>query len=117
MEGVVKNIESILKRRSREAIYYAVGSITLIVVAFITYRILNKKVDKFQDYEGEPVAAGATVATVKLPKATCIPLKSQIDQYKQVKQEHSDIVIMNLDETIRDLERYFKEYGCDTHTY
>ena len=104
----------LLKHVKNHAAYYLLGFLSILVVAFISYTLLNRRLENFQDPSGPAVAGGAPV---KLPKHTCIPLKEQIDQYRQVKEEHKDIQILNLDDTIKDLEKYFREYGCELHTY
>lgn len=80
----------------------------------IYYYITNRRIENFQEPSGPAVAAGSVV---KLPKETCLQLKSQIDQYLQVRQQYKDTVILNLDETIVSLEKYFREYGCELHSY
>ena len=107
-------MEALLKHVKKHAPYYLVGFLCTLVVAFVSYNILNRRVENFQDPSGPAVAGGSSV---KLPKETCIPLKSQIDQYRQVKEQHKDTVILNLDDTIKNLEKYFRDYGCDLHTY
>jgi hypothetical protein len=85
--------------------------VTLILIAAASYMFFYRRVEKFQDV---PVAAGAPV---RLPKETCEPLKSQLDQYKKVRQEHKDVMIVDLDTTIETLQEYFVKYGCDLHRY
>jgi hypothetical protein len=85
--------------------------VTLILIAAASYMFFYRRIEKFQDV---PVAAGASV---RLPKETCEPLKSQLDQYKKVRQEHKDVMIVDLDTTIETLEEYFVKYGCDLHRY
>jgi hypothetical protein len=85
--------------------------VTLILIAAASYMFFYRRVEKFQDV---PVAAGASV---RLPKETCEPLKSQLDQYKKVRQEHKDVMIVDLDTTIETLQEYFVKYGCDLHRY
>jgi hypothetical protein len=85
--------------------------VTLILIAAASYMFFYRRIEKFQDV---PVAAGASV---RLPKETCEPLKSQLDQYKKVRQEHKDVMIVDLDTTIETLEEYFVKYGCDRHRY
>jgi len=107
-------MEALLKHLKKHAPYYILGFLCTVVVAVVSYNILNRRVENFQEPSGPAVASGAPV---KLPKDTCVPLKSQIDQYRQIKEQHKDIVILNLDDTLKDLERYFREYGCELHTY
>lgn len=85
--------------------------VALILIAAASYMFFYRRVEKFQDV---PVAAGASV---RLPKETCEPLKSQLEQYKKVRQEHKDVIIVDLDTTIETLEEYFVKYGCDLHRY
>jgi hypothetical protein len=85
--------------------------VILILIAAASYMFFYRRVEKFQDV---PVAAGASV---RLPKETCEPLKSQLDQYKKVRQEHKDVMIVDLDTTIETLQEYFVKYGCDLHRY
>jgi hypothetical protein len=91
--------------------------VTLILIAAASYMFFYRRIEKFQDV---PVAAGESVATgapVRLPKETCEPLKSQLDQYKKVRQEHKDVMIVDLDTTIETLQEYYVKYGCDLHRY
>lgn len=83
---------------------YGIALIVLIVAiaGFMMYR----KREGFQN------VAGGT--TVKLSKESCVPLKSQIDQYKRVRQENKDVMIVDLDTTIEKLENYYTTYGCGT---
>lgn len=85
--------------------------VALILIAAASYMFFYRRVEKFQDV---PVAAGASV---RLPKETCEPLKAQIEQYKKVRQEHKDVMIIDLDTTIESLEEYFVKYGCNLHRY
>jgi len=43
-----------------------------------------------------------------------MPLKSQIDQYKKVREDNKDVMIVDLDTTIEKLEKYYTTYGCGT---
>jgi hypothetical protein len=106
-------MEALLKHIKKHAPYYILGFLSTLVVAFVSYNVLNRRVENFQEPSGPAVASGAPV---RLSKETCIPLKSQIDQYLQVKQQYKDTRILNLDDTLKDLEKYFREYGCDLHT-
>jgi hypothetical protein len=85
--------------------------VALILIAAASYMFFYRRIEKFQDV---PVAAGASV---RLPKETCEPLKSQLDQYKKVRQEHKDVMIVDLDTTIETLQEYFVKYGCNLHRY
>ena len=107
-------MEVVLRHLKTYIAYYFVGFIFLVAFTVYTYRRPVKPVENFQEPSGPAVASGAPV---KLPKESCIPLKSQIDQYRQVKEQHKDTRILNLDETIQSLEVYFREYGCELHTY
>jgi hypothetical protein len=104
----------LLKHIKNYASYYLFGFLSILGVAFISYYLLNRRLENFQDPSGPAVAGGVPV---KLPKETCVALKSQIDQYNQVKEQYKDMKILNLDDTLKDLEKYFREYGCDLHTY
>ena len=110
-------METLKNHLTTYAIYYGIGLFTAILVGVITYIFLKKRVEKFQNSDDPFVAGGATIAPAKLAKETCIQLKSQIDQYKDVKQQHKDTHIANLDETIEALEKYFNEYSCNEHSY
>ena len=107
MEGVLRHLKKYIS-------YYFIGFLSLVAFAVFSYRPSSKRVENFQEPSGPAVASGAPV---KLPKESCVPLKSQIDQYRQVKEQHKDTMILNLDETIQGLEKYFREYGCELHTY
>ena len=85
--------------------------VALILIAAASYMFFYRRIEKFQDV---PVAAGTSV---RLPKETCEPLKSQLDQYKKVRQEHKDVMIVDLDTTIETLQEYFVKYGCNLHRY
>jgi hypothetical protein len=110
-------METLKNHLTKYAIYYGIGLFTAILVGVITYIFLKKRVEKFQNSDATLVAGGAAIAPAKLAKETCIQLKSQIDQYKDVKQKYKDTHIENLDETIEALEKYFNEYSCNQHSY
>lgn len=89
-----------LKALSTSMFFWVIVACIAAGIAFGLYR----RKEGFQD-----VAAGTTV---KLSKESCIPLKSQIDQYKKVREDHKDIKIVDLDTTIEKLEKYYTTYGC-----
>jgi hypothetical protein len=91
-----------LRALSTSMIFWLIIACIAAGIAFAFYR----RKEGFQD-----VAADTTV---KLSRESCIPLKSQIDQYKKVREDHKDIMIVDLDTTIEKLEKYYKTYGCDT---
>jgi hypothetical protein len=110
-------MEELLRHVKKYTLYYILGTLCFIVVASISYNLLNRRVENFQE---KPETASPTVAAgapVKLSKDMCINLKSQINQYRQVKDQHKDIEVLNLDETLKLLETYFKDFGCELHTY
>jgi DNA-binding transcriptional regulator WhiA len=52
---------------------------------------------------------------VKASKEMCEKLKTQWDQYKNIRKEHPDVDIRNLNETLEKMEEYYTTYGCDTY--
>jgi hypothetical protein len=75
----------------------------------------RKLVEKFQDTIA--VASGAASETLPaLPenviKETCNALKIQLDQYKGVKQQYPDTEIRNLDETLKILNKHYRDRAC-----
>ena len=91
-----------LKALSTSIVFWVIVACIAAGIAFSIYR----RKEGFQD-----VAAGTTV---KLSKESCMPLKSQIDQYKKVREDNKDIMIVDLDTTIEKLEKYYTTYGCGT---
>jgi hypothetical protein len=103
-------MEQALKHLNKYALYYTL--ILIIVcclgyIAFLRYRTL----EKFQDMEQETTGN----APVQASQEVCEQLQAQIDQYTEVKDKHKDIVIGNMDETIAMLQKFFKQYMCDTY--
>jgi len=70
--------------------------------------------EPFQDTTA--VAGGSITPTrvySKLPKITCDALTTQIAQYLEVKEKNPDIVIRNLDETVKMLKEEFNNGKCN----
>jgi hypothetical protein len=110
-------METLKDHVKKYSVYYGIGLFTIIVVAIITTIFLKKRIEKFQNSDNATVAGGAEIVPATLGKEMCAQLKSQIDQYKDLKQQYKNTVIRNLDETIESLESYFNKYGCNEHSY
>jgi hypothetical protein len=48
-------------------------------------------------------------------KESCEQLKEVLNNYQQVKREHTTMKILNLDETIEQLENYLSDYACSQY--
>ena len=96
-------------------IYISLGIATLVVI-FVAYRFwFFKKKEGFQDdASNEVVPEGLPV---KLGKEHCKLLYTQLEQYKKVRRDHPDSEIVNLDETIVQLNTYYPKYFCDKYTF
>ena len=83
-------------------IWLAVAGILL--VAVVAWFFLKRK-EGFQAPAGE---------SIKISKEMCDKMLESINQYKKLKADHPDTKIENIDETIKDMEKYYKMYACDT---
>ena len=87
--------------------------IILFILSYCAYRYYFKNTENFQDMN---VVSGGSMVPTKLPKVTCEALTTQIGQYKQLKIDHPDTMIRNLDETIEMLIKAYTDGQCDTYT-
>lgn len=83
-------------------------SMTAFVMIFKKKELLETiwKQEGFQSAEASDVAA--TVFT----KESCAQLKEVLNNYQAVKQQHTSMNILNLDETIEQLQKYLSDYAC-----
>ena len=78
----------------------------VLLLAVVAWFFLKRK-EGFQ----MPVPAGESI---KISKEMCDKMLESINQYKKLKADHPDSKIEIIDETTRDMEKYYKMYGCDT---
>jgi hypothetical protein len=104
-------MEQLIKHIQRYGIYYSL----LITVSCITYIIYlhSHKKDGFQDIAQEPVENNSPAQQAS--EEICLQLKSQIDNYIEIKEKHKDILITNMDETLDMLKGLFTKHGCETY--
>ena len=108
---------ALIPHLSNNIIVYTILAIVFIFLLYVAYYNLKsgKLVEKFQDTIA--VASGAASETLPaLPenviKETCNALKIQLDQYKGVKQQYPDTEIRNLDETLKILNKHYRDRQC-----
>ena len=76
---------------------------------FMAYKILWKK-EGFED-KGAVSDVEATVFT----KESCEQLRGVLKNYQDVKAQHTSMKILNLDETIEQLQKYLSDYACSQY--
>jgi hypothetical protein len=108
-------MQSILSMLTSNILNIVIGLLVLILILYGFKRIFYKKAEGFQDDATNAVSTGEH--PVKLGKEHCRMLYTQLNQYKQVRKEHPDTLIVNLDETITQLTEYYNKYSCNEHTY
>jgi hypothetical protein len=108
---------ALIPHLSNNIIVYSILAIIFIFLLYVAYYNLKpgKLVEKFQDTIA--VASGAASETLPaLPesviKESCKALAVQIDQYKGVKQQYPDTEIRNLDETLKSLNKHYRDRQC-----
>jgi hypothetical protein len=87
--------------------YFIVAAI-LVVGLFLGWKTFFPKREGFQD----TIAGGKKI---KASKEMCEKLQVSINQYKEIRKEHPDVEIRNLDETLEQMNEYYTLYGCDTY--
>lgn len=108
-------MQSILSLLGSNILNILIGIFILILILYVFKRLYYKKAEGFQDDTTNVVSKEGL--PVKLGKEHCRMLHTQLNQYKQVRKENPDTLIVNLDETITQLSEYYNKYLCNEHTY
>jgi hypothetical protein len=96
-------------------IYISVGVVVLVLICVVYSFWFVKRREGFQDdASNEVIPEGLPV---KLGKEHCRLLNTQLEQYKKVRRDNPDSEIVNLDETIVQLNTYYTKYSCDKYTF
>lgn len=103
-------MEQVVKHLNKYALYYTLILIIVCCLGYIAY-LRYRSVEKFQDVPQESTGN----APVQASQEVCEQLQAQIDQYIDIRDKHKDILIGNMDETITMLQKFFKQYMCDTY--
>ena len=95
---------------------YAIGALILVFVIIVN---TTNKYDMHIFWnmfrvkkEGFQTVSGGQAIPDPLIKETCEKMKMVISNYDQIKVQHKDIPIQNIDETLRVLKEYFVSYDC-----
>jgi len=86
---------------------YLIVGVVVLLGLFLVWKMYFPKREGFQD-----VAGGVKV---KASKEMCEKLKAHIEQHKQLRIDHPDTEIHNLNETLEQMNQYYTTYGCDTY--
>ena len=65
--------------------------------------------------EGFETEDSSDISASVFTKESCAQLKETLNNYQQVKREHTTMKILNLDETIEQLENYLSDYACSQY--
>jgi hypothetical protein len=108
-------MQSILSLLGSNILNILIGIFILILILYVFKRLYYKKAEGFQDDATNVVSKEGL--PVKLGKEHCRMLHTQLNQYKQVRKEHPDSHIPNLDETIVQLTEYSNKYSCNQYSF
>ena len=100
-------MEQLIKHFQRYGLYYILAC----CIGYILYLHSNQR-DGFQDI---PQETAQDSPAQQASEEICLQLKSQIDNYTEIKDKHKDILIVNLDETIQMFHGLFTKHGCETY--
>jgi hypothetical protein len=88
-----------------------IASMAVFVVVF-RKKELYKMIWKKEGFETED---SSDISASVFTKESCAQLKETLNNYQQVKREHTTMKILNLDETIEQLENYLSDYACSQY--
>jgi len=108
-------MESIASLLKSNLLNIVIGLLVFIVILYMFKRFSYKRPEGFQDDATNEVIPDGL--PVKLGKEHCRMLNTQMNQYKQVRKEHPDTNIPNLDETIVQLTEYYNKYSCNQYSF